>query len=188
LHPKIEQPVEFVKFWNLWGPTISSVDGDEWKAHRKAVSAGFGSAMNARVWEEAQHQTESLAIHWLESDTDVLPDIRKWTSKLALHVISSGFFNRRLEWNNQGTAKEVPPGHEWTFDKALFTILDRLAVIFMTPRAMLGKFPGQASHEAYMAYTEMTNYLEELQASVTDDMQALASKRNKTILGKSETI
>ncbi|KAI9692683.1 MAG: hypothetical protein M1820_009477 [Bogoriella megaspora] len=183
LHPKIDQPIELVKFFEIWGPTISSVGGDEWKAHRKAVSAGFGGAMNARVWQESQRQTESLGAYWLENDT-LIPDIRKWTSKLALHVISSGFFNKRLDWRDQGTAKEIPSGHEWTFDKALFTMLDRLAIIFMTPRIVLSRLPGQASHEAYTAYTEMTKYLEELQAGVTDDIQALANKRDKTILGE----
>ena len=184
LHPKIEQPVELVKFYNLWGPTISSVDGDEWKAHRRAVSAGFGSAMNTRVWEEALYQTETLASRWLQMENAVIPDIRKWTSKLALHVISSGFFNKRLNWD-EGAAEDIPSGHEWAFDKALFTMLDRLAVIFMTPRLLLGRFPGQASYEAYMGYKEMTMYLGELQSGVTNDMQELAGKRDKTILGES---
>ncbi|KAI9692657.1 MAG: hypothetical protein M1820_009491 [Bogoriella megaspora] len=182
LHPKIEEPVELVKFYDIWGPTVSSVDGDEWKAHRRAVTAGFGSAMNNRVWQEAQRQSETLVTYLLESKKAVVPDIRYWTSKLALHVISSGFFNKRLEWADQGTAHEVPSNHQLSLDKALFMMLDRLAIIFMTPRALLGKLPGRAFREAYLSYTEMTKYLEELQDGAVDDIEEVANKRDKTIL------
>ena len=184
LHPKVEQPIELVKFYDLWGPTISSVSGDQWKAHRRAVSAGFGNAMNKIVWDEAQHQIETLATHWIVKEGSVIPVIRSWTSTLALHVISSGFFNRRLEWDDYGSASAMPPGHQLTFDKALFTMLKRLATIFMTPRALLGKLPGQMFKEASESFTEVTKYFQELRSGAAENIEELAGKRNKTILGR----
>ena len=182
-HPKVEQPVEIVKFYNLWGPTISSVQGDEWKAHRRAVSAGFGTAINKIAWEEAQHQTEMLVNYWIEKENSTISVIRHWTSQLALHVLSSGVFNKRLEWSNRGTAKAVPTGHQWSFEKALPTMLEHLATIFVTPRALLGRLPGKKFQEANIGFTEMTKYLQELQVGATDNMKELANKRSKTLLG-----
>ena len=184
LHPKVEQPIELVKFYDLWGPTISSVSGEEWKAHRRAVSAGFGNAMNKTDWEEAQHQTETLAIHWIEKEGSVIPVIRSWTTRLALHVISSGFFNKRLEWGDYGTAKALPPGHQLTFDNALFTMLRRLATFFMTPRALLGKLPWRMFKEAHESFTEVTKYFQELRAGAAENIEELVGKGNKTILGR----
>ena len=184
LHPKVEQPIELVKFYDLWGPTISSVSGEEWKAHRRAVSAGFGNAMNKIVWEEAQHQTETLATHWIAKEGSVIPIIRSWTSTLALHVISSGFFGKRLEWDDYGTSTALPPGHQLTFDKALFTMLGRLATVFMTPRVLLGKLPGKMFKEANEGFTEVTKYFQELRAGAAENIEELVGKRNKTILGR----
>ena len=184
LHPKVEQPIELVKFYDLWGPTISSVSGEEWKAHRRAVSAGFGNAMNKTVWEEAQHQTETLATRWTEKEGSIIPVIRSWTSALALHVILSGFFNKRLEWDDYGTTKALPPGHRLTFDKALFTMLGRLATVFMTPRALLGKLPGKMFKEAHEGFTEVTKYFQDLRAGAVENLEELTGKRNKTILGR----
>jgi hypothetical protein len=72
-------------------------------------------------------------------------------------VISSGFFNKRLECDDYGSATAIPPGHRLTFDEALFTMLGRLATVFMTPRVLLGKLPGKMFKEAYEGFTEVTN-------------------------------
>ncbi|MCJ1240311.1 hypothetical protein MMC14_008312 [Varicellaria rhodocarpa] len=142
--------------------------------------------MNKIVWEEAQHQTESLATHWITKEGSVIPVIRYWTSTLALHVISSGFFGQRLEWDDYGTSKALPPGHQLTFDKALSTMLRRLATVFMTPRALLGKLPGKMFKEAHEGFTEVTKYSQELRARIEENIEDLVGKRNKTVLGATE--
>ncbi|MCJ1405148.1 hypothetical protein MMC11_008374 [Xylographa trunciseda] len=182
LHPKVEQPIALVKFYNLWGPTISSVSGEEWKAHRRAVSAGFGNAMNKIVWEEAQHQTETLVTHWIAKEGAVIPVVRYWTSRLALHVISSGFFGKRLEWDDYESSEVLSSGHHLTFDEALLTLLARLTTVFMTPRALLGKIPGKTFKEAHSGFTEVTKYFQELRAGAAENIDELAGKRDKTIL------
>ena len=139
--------------------------------------------MNKIVWDEAQHQTSTLATHWATRENSIIPVIRYWTSTLALHVISSGFFGRRLEWDDYRTSKALPAGHQLTMEKALFTMLGRLATIFMTPRALLGKMPGKMFREAHEGFTEVTKYFQELRAGATQDIEELVQKRNKTILG-----
>ena len=78
----------------------------------------------------------------------------------------------------------MPPGHQLTFDEALFTMLRRLATVFMTPRALLGKLPGKMFKEAHESFTEVTRYFQELRSGAAENIEELAGKRNKTILGR----
>ena len=153
--------------------------------HRRAVSAGFGTVMNGIVWEEARHQMEMLAEFWIEQEKGVVGVVREWTSTLALHVISSGFFGRRLEWGDYRSevGGGVPEGHRLTLDKALSLMLGRLATVFMTPRVLLGRLPGRMFREASVGFEEVTRYFAELKRGASEDLEGLARKRNKTILG-----
>lgn len=182
-HPKVEQPVELLKFYDLWGTTISSVAGDEWKAHRKAVSAGFSPALNKTVWEQAQNHTDALIAHWIEKESSIVSVVRTWTSKLALHVISSGFFNYEIKWEDEGITKSLPSGHQLPFDQALFIVLKRLMTIVMTPRALLGILPGKMFRETSLGLAELSQYFREFKAGAESDVVELAEKRNKTLLG-----
>ncbi|KAH8653178.1 cytochrome P450 [Tricladium varicosporioides] len=181
-HPQVDAPVEYLKFWNVWGPTLASVQGDEWKAHRRAVTAGFGPVMNRTVWEETQHQTETLASHWIEKHGAVVPVVRYWTSRLALHIISSGFFGMRIEWDDDGTTKPLPPGHQITLDTALPKLIECLSIFFMVPTALLGRLPGKKFKDTYQSFTETTKYLVEFRAGVLNNVESVAAKINKTIL------
>jgi cytochrome P450 len=174
--------VEFLKFWDVWGPTLASVQGQKWEVHRRAVTAGFGPIMNRTVWEETQHQTETLTAHWIQNYGAVVPVVRYWTSRLALHIISSGFFDMRIEWDD-GTTKSLPPGHQMTLDTALPRLIECLSVIFTVPRVLLGRLPGKKFKDAFLSFTETTKYLEEFRAGVLNNVEAVAAKKNETILG-----
>ena len=63
-------------------------------------------------------------------------------------------------------------------------MLSRLATVFMTPGALLGKFPGQMFKEAHASFTEVTKYIQELRSGAAESMVDLAGKRNRTTLGR----
>ena len=151
---------------------------------RQPATAGFGPVMNRTFWEETQHQTEMLAAHWIHNYGAVVPVVRYWTSRLSLHLISSGFFDVRIEWDDDGTKKALPPGHQMTLDTALPRLIECLSVVFMVPRVLLGRLPGKKFKDAHVSFTETTNYLEEFRAGVLNNVEAVAAKKNKTILGR----
>ena len=182
-HPLVDAPVEFLKFWDVWGPTVASVQGNEWKTHRRAVTAGFGPVMNRTVWEETQHQTETLAAHWIDKHGAVIPVVRHWTSRLALHIISSGFFDLRIEWDDDRSTKSLPPGHQIALDEALPTFIERLSIFFMVPKVLLGRLPVKKFKDTHLSFTETTKYFEEFRAGVLNNIEIAADKKNKTILG-----
>ena len=183
LHPKIDQPEEVLGFWNIWGPTLGSVQGDEWKAHRKVVAGAFSPAINRSVWEEAKQQTESLVAHWIDHQASIISVARHWTSRLALHVITAVFFDMRLSWDDDRNPRPLPAGHDLHFHEALFHMLKHLLTIYVTPRKLLGMLPGQFFTKTHLSLTETTKYFRELHDGTTENLEEVLAKKRKTLLG-----
>jgi hypothetical protein len=71
----VEIPVDILKFYDIWGPTIGSVKSEEWKNHRKIVTYGLNPSTLPTVWKETIHQTDTLIAQWAENDL-VVPVIK----------------------------------------------------------------------------------------------------------------
>lgn len=178
----VQVPVDMLRFYDIWGPTIGSVEGEEWKKHRKVVTYGLNPSSLPTVWEEAIHQTATLIERWA-ADEYVVPVPKYWTSRLALHTIASVFFDLKLEWKEYTQAKETSAeGYRISFASALFTVLARLGLIFMVPRAVLRVVPLKAFRETYVALTDWTKYMQHLRSKATENFEEVAAKRTKTIL------
>lgn len=178
----VQVPVDMLRFYDIWGPTIGSVEGEEWKNHRKIVSYGLNHSNLPTVWRETIDQTKSLIARWEENDL-VIPVIKHWTSRLALHVISTVFFDHRMDWrdysSNDATSER---GYMISFESALFTVLKRLGLIFMIPRNLLGRLPFQACKEAYTAFIDFTKYMQEFREKALSRIEEVSVKPRKTIL------
>ena len=147
-HPKSQIAVNMLKFFEVYGPTVGSVEGDEWKSHRRVIVSGFNPSTNAAVWKETTQQTSALVDRWLEQGS-IVPVMKHWTSRLALHVISAVFFRKSLDWDEYTRDFEpAPPGHQLSYEQALFTVLARLGILYVTPRALLGILPMKCFREA----------------------------------------
>ena len=184
-HGKFQTPTDMAKFFDIYGPTLGSVEGEEWRAHRKVLATGFNPAINTTVWEETQFQADTLVSVWLR-DGSVVKSVKEWTSRLALHVIVSGFFHKRLTWEEyDDKSTGIPPGHQLAFEEALFGVVTRLATIATTPRALLGKIPFRFFREPYVAFTEWTKYMEELRDNALTGLEETKTKKRRSILGQS---
>lgn len=175
--------VETLKLFELYGPAVGSTEGDEWKTHRRIIMSGFTPAVNAAVWKEATRQTTALIEHW-SMQNSIVPAMARWTSRLALHVLSAVCFDKRLSWKEDDDSVEpLPPGHRMRYEQALPVLLDRLVVIYALPRALLGLLPIRVVREAHTAYQEWTKYMQELRVEAMSRIGELRTKRNKTVLG-----
>ena len=181
---KSTRPIEMMKFFDLWGPNVGTVEGDEWKTHRRIISSAFNQATNTTVWKETMDQTQTLMNHWIEKGS-IISDVKEWTSRLALHVVSGVFFNKSLKWGDQNLDVTLSSsGHRIGYEEALFTVLARLGTLFVTPRALLGRLPTKFFKEAYVAFTEWTLYMQELRESTVSRVGEIEAKKKKSILGK----
>lgn len=148
------------------------------------ITAAFTPSTNTTVWKETIHQTRTLVDRWIEEGS-VIPVVKKWTSRLALHVISAVFFYKSLEWKEYThDAKPTTPGHHLSYEEALFTVLASLGTLFMTPRALLHRLPSKHLKETYIAFTEWTKYMQELHQGTVARIEEVAAKKNKSILGE----
>ena len=182
-HPKSQVAVELVKFFEVYGPTVGSVEGEEWKTHRKVIVSGFTPSTNAAVWKETTQQTKSLVDHLLKQGS-IVPVVKHWASRLALHVISAVFFRKSLSWDEYTRdSKPAPAGHQISYGQALFTVLARLGVLYVTPRALLSILPMKRVREAHIAFTEWTKYMQELSDETIARPEGIAEKKDKSILG-----
>ena len=182
-HPNSQVAVDMLKFFEVYGPTVGSVEGDEWKMHRKVITSGFTSTTHAAVWRDTIQQTNSLIDHWLEQG-GIVPIMKQWTCRLALHVIAAGFFRKTLSWSDDAREFErVPSGHYISFEQALFTVLARLGVLYVIPRWLLGILPIKRVREANLAFSEWTKYMQELREGTIDRLDEMADKKHKSVLG-----
>lgn len=182
-HDKCQTPLHLARLFDIWGPSLGSTEGEEWKLHRKVISAGFNSSINTKVWKESIDQTGSLLENLAEQGS-VVPNLQKWSSRLALHVISSSCFGRRLHWQDYETSQKQPPiGHTLKYEEALFTFLDLLGFIFMIPRPLLKSVPLRYFRDAYTAFVEWTQYMDELREGVIARLDEVRARRDKSILG-----
>ncbi|KAI9691058.1 MAG: hypothetical protein M1822_008678 [Bathelium mastoideum] len=73
-------------------------------------------------------------------------------------------------------------GHKLNYEQALFTVIERLGIIFITPRALLRALPFKATREAHTAFVEWTKYMQELRAGTAARIDEVVKKKHKTIL------
>ncbi|KAF2656520.1 cytochrome P450 [Lophiostoma macrostomum CBS 122681] len=177
----VQVPVDLIRFHDIWGPTVGSVEGQEWKNHRKIINYGFGPSTLPIVWEESIHQTETLIDRWAR-DEFVVKSPRTWMSRIALHVIAGIFFDTRMDWKDTESSNTNNDSYTSSLPNAILTIMLHLGVLFVTPRWLLGKLPFEPFQKTNKAFVDFTNYMLELRAKVLEKSDEVSTKRSRTML------
>lgn len=177
-HSKAQLPVESVQFFEIYGPAVGSREGDEWKTYRRVATSAFTTDTNDMVWKESLHQATSMIDKWFAAGSNI-PVVKDWTSRLGLNVLSGALFNRRLGWDDlsqRSNESRMP------FEQALPLTISNLGIIFMTPRSLLPKMPGQYFREASDAYSALKHYMNEMVSSTLSHSDTVAKHKHKSIL------
>ncbi|CAI6331421.1 unnamed protein product [Periconia digitata] len=182
--PTVQTPVESLKFLNIWGPSISTVEGQEWRAHRRAVTNGFNSFTYEMAWEEAVFQTIGLVESWKNDENNsMVSNVQHWTLRHALHVLSGVLFNQRIMWQTE-SRKEMnqPRGNDrQSFSNALITVVSRVGLIMVTPRILL-RLPVKGLQQVGQALADLTFYLESMRASTVKESEIIMAQSRKSLL------
>jgi hypothetical protein len=88
------KPVEIYAIVDIFGPSILTTEGPEWKRHRKIVAPAFSEKSNSLVWKESLRQSAGMLKVWSRLDGNgpgnmKVTDTAPYTSLMALHVISA---------------------------------------------------------------------------------------------------
>ena len=175
-----------LKFFEVYGPTVGTSVGDEWRAHRRVINTGFTPSTNAAVWRQSTLEMDALISHWHRQGA-IIPVMKHWTSRFALHIISAVMFGRNLTWGEHSKVQsdDVPAGFSMSFEQAIFNVLARIGTLYVTPKFLLRLSPTQRIREANVAFGDWTRYMRKLCEDALSRTGEMASKRNKSIIGKS---
>ncbi|PVH77170.1 cytochrome P450 [Cadophora sp. DSE1049] len=167
-----------IKVLEVYGRSLVSTKGDEWKVHRRLVNNGLSTDAQVLAWEEGSFQAEGLVQHWLETGASV-QNLRRFTSTLVLHVLSRSFYGKRRYW---AAEEEVPPNHTMSFSGAKRTLLESLKLIAILPRPLLTRLPFASTKAAAESYFEWSAYMKEMRQDILDHADERMKKPKKTLL------
>ena len=86
---------------NIYGRSLVSTDGNEWRRHLAAAGPAFSESNNAMVWRE----TRRLVQEWFATEYTETPgsstqvDVLAKMTQATLHVIAAAGFGMRASWS-----------------------------------------------------------------------------------------
>ena len=180
------KPTEIYTSVDLFGKSVVSTEGANWRHHRKITSPPFTEKNNHLVWQESLHQAQSMMSGWLstnDTSTGALKDVAAQTMRLSLHVISRAGFGVRLEWPHEESEKMIPEGHSLSYKDALSGLLENIVAVMLTPKLILRNSPFKLHKVANEAYVEWGRYMQELYQEKQNEVKAGETREGMDLMG-----
>ncbi|KAE8441431.1 hypothetical protein EG329_004957 [Mollisiaceae sp. DMI_Dod_QoI] len=173
------KPVDRYKIVDLFGKSILTQEGQEWRRHRKIVGPSFSEKSNRMVFEESLRQTEGMLGLWSSQQKKLEGSLKventaEDAATLSLHVICAAGFGVPQLWPNEDEEKlmgngvqgfsehEVKGNHSLSFKNGLNQLLKKLAWFVMFSPSILKVSPFEVHRTAYQAFSECMTYFHEL--------------------------
>lgn len=144
---------------NVFGPSLITVEGDDWQRHRRLTAPSFNEKASSVVWAEALRQAHDMLKSWTLCGVHGTFDTVKDTETMTLHVLTHAASGVRYSFD-QGV-QQLPNGHNMSYKESLSVCLHNIIAFNIIPKQCLSsKFLpsrfrqlGQAVHEfqSYMA-------------------------------------
>jgi len=147
------KPVDLYGLLNTFGKSILSVEGQEWRRHKKIVGSSFSEKSNRLVFEESLRQSEGMIDLWAKQKGNNIRDMRiedttHDTSTLSLHVICAAGFGVPQVWSKEEEEKagadnwgfvnsRMGVKHTLSFKDSLPALLNALLVRILPPLSNL---------------------------------------------------
>lgn len=151
------KPVEIYGIIDIFGVSMLSSEGDNWKRHRKVVAPAFSEKSNTLVWKESLKQGAGMLEFWSKlpgnsAECIRIKDTAPYTALMSLHVISGAGFGVRQSWDDgsekQEGSKTIPgfnttklkDNHTLAFKDSLDTLLHGMIWMAIFPIWLLSKY------------------------------------------------
>ncbi|KAG8744768.1 hypothetical protein FRC12_014737 [Ceratobasidium sp. 428] len=121
-------------FLEMFGPNISTVEGETWRTHRRIIQQAFTEKNLQLVWTETVLVIEKLFELWDEQyGQEVrISNAADVTKKLSLMVFSAAALGRRMSWDLDSNGV-VPLGYSHSFQRALSIVSGGIIARLLTP-------------------------------------------------------
>ncbi|TVY55447.1 Cytochrome P450 3A13, partial [Lachnellula suecica] len=171
--------VDRYKIVNLFGTSILTTEGQEWKQHKKITGPSFSEKSNRLVFEESLRQAQGMIDYWSSQGNNSKKEIKvektaEDTATLSFHVICAAGFGVPQLWPGESEEKlqgnGVPgfsymlPGgrHMMTLKDSLINLLHSIYWFGLFTPWMLKNSPFKKMNRIYSYYFECLNYFNEL--------------------------
>ncbi|KAI0841159.1 cytochrome P450 [Hypoxylon sp. FL0890] len=119
------RPVFINEILDVFGPNISTAEGERWKTQRRIATHCFNERNNNIVWSEAVSLANDMLYYWTtkSSVTSSADDLRT----LSLHVLSRAGFGKSFKFVGHDERQSSSPSN--SYKESLQTVLENLVLI-----------------------------------------------------------
>ncbi|KAG6331162.1 hypothetical protein ID866_7928 [Astraeus odoratus] len=162
----IIRPASFTTV-GIWGHSVASHNGEDWKRHRRAIVPSFNQAMFTRVTEETTAvYNELVASQGWSKDTGNIVHINPLINRFTFVILCRCGFGIPVSWttNSDGSDDAI-------FEEALATASETFIARVVVPK-WLYRFPIEALHKIDYAWntviTLMAKFAERRRSDLAD--------------------
>lgn len=171
-----QRPKLLYRVFELFGPNVASVNGEDWQRHRKVAAKGFTEQNYDLVWRSATKQAGQMMDTMPPHLT--LQQLNTRISTLTMHVLSYAGFGHDYEFDRG--VKEVPSGHTKSFADAMSHFLLNIIFAFLLSTVPVAeRWMPAGWREIKASERELWKYFNEnLQSEGTGDLVAAIVEAN----------
>ncbi|KAK0301384.1 hypothetical protein LTS00_000533 [Friedmanniomyces endolithicus] len=180
------KPIWMYASVDIYGKSVVSTEGANWRHHRKITSPPFTEKNNHLVWQESVHQANSMVASMVSADVErsgSVWNVAAQAMRLSLHVISKAGFGVRLPWPHEEVETKIPEGHTLSYKDALSSLLENIIVVMLTPTWLLGRSPLKIHKAANESFLEWGKYMRELYEQKKAELQTGESRDGMDLMG-----
>lgn len=133
------KPLASYKILNIYGRSLLTSEGLDWKQHRKVSAPSFNEKNNLLVFKEAIASTQGMLRKWMAAKNTTLNDTALDSMRVTLHIICMIGFGVRLFWPGEGPNDALALGHTMGFEESLTALLDNLLWVLLLPTWLLSE-------------------------------------------------
>ncbi|EDR04916.1 uncharacterized protein LACBIDRAFT_303796 [Laccaria bicolor S238N-H82] len=116
--PAAIKPLEDYEPLKIFGPSILTSEGEQWKRYRKIVAPAFSDRNYKMVWDETVRIVNGCFDTWGDRKVVVVDHcLADVTLPISLGIISAAGFGKRLEWDDD--LAPIPEGHKISFKESI---------------------------------------------------------------------
>lgn len=190
-YKKWQRPKELYRVFDLFGPNVASVNGEDWQRHRKVAAQGFREQNYELVWQSATKQARQM-METMPQEPLSLKKVNDKINTITMHVLSYAGFGHDYDFN--AGLGIVPAGHKKSFaDTMTFLLLNIVQSFLLKLTNLPERFMTTKWQSIKVAERELSLYFKESLDSGKGDLvnsileaNAEAKKDSKSYLSQEE--
>ncbi|KAI1098024.1 putative cytochrome P450 [Jackrogersella minutella] len=164
------RPVQMYQMLAVYGPSVFTVQQNDWPRHRKAVSAPFNEAIMKFVWDESLRQIQAMARYWISRSDAGIQGMPEDMRTATLNVLAATAFRESYDFRGSASLEDKKESSE--SDRDAFFIVHKYALYLMLVpyRLITGPLVPKSLANIGRAAASLKSFMVKM---VTDEAEAL---------------